>query len=169
VTVLMLDLDYFKSTNDRFGHAIGDEVLRVFANMVRTSMRASDIIGRLGGEEFAVMLPEPMEFASRIAECLRAAFEQAGVNIGGHAIGATLSIGAAMPCNPVTDINALMARADAALYRAKHDGRNRLYAAEDQPAPKQGGRSLTVRGGLAAEPPRLVSAKAHAGRANSWA
>ena len=134
----MLDLDHFKSINDRFGHAIGDDVLRVFANVARSSMRGSDIVGRLGGEEFAAIVPEPMEFAARIAERLRAGFENAGVAVGDHAIGATVSIGAATSHEPVTDIAALIARADAALYRAKHDGRNRLYVADDQPASEQG-------------------------------
>ncbi len=64
--MLMLDLDHFKSINDRFGHAIGDEVLRVFANAARSNMRGSDLVGRLGGEEFAVIVAEPMEFAARI-------------------------------------------------------------------------------------------------------
>ena len=94
-------------------------------------MRGSDIIGRLGGEEFAVIVPEPMEFAVRIAERLRAAFEAAGVTVGEHAIGATVSIGAATAYDRSTDIDALIARADAALYRAKRDGRNRVCAAED--------------------------------------
>ncbi len=169
VTMMMLDLDHFKSINDRFGHAIGDEVLRVFATVARSSMRESDIVGRLGGEEFAVILPEPMEFSARIAERLRAAFEKAGVSVAGHAIGATVSIGAAVSCEPVTDISALIARADAALYRAKHDGRNRLYAAEEQPTPNQGGRPLAVLGGQAAEPARLLPVKARVRRAKSWA
>ena len=80
--MLMLDLDHFKSINDRFGHAIGDEVLRVFANAARSNMRGSDLVGRLGGEEFAVIVAEPMEFAARIAERLRASFETAGIQIG---------------------------------------------------------------------------------------
>ena len=61
--MMMLDLDHFKSINDRFGHAIGDEVLRISQNVARSSMRGSDIIGRLGGEEFAVIVAEPMELA----------------------------------------------------------------------------------------------------------
>jgi len=165
VTMLMLDLDHFKSINDRFGHAIGDEVLSVFAAVARSSMRGSDIVGRLGGEEFAVIVPEPMEFAARIAERLRASFEEAGVTIGGHPIGATVSIGAAMSYGPVTDISSLIARADAALYRAKHDGRNRLYAAEDQPTPSQGGRLVTAPySSPATEPVQLLQAKVPAGR-----
>ena len=77
----MFDLDHFKSINDRFGHATGDEVLRVFAGVARSSMRGDDLVGRLGGEEFAAIVPEPIEFAERIAERLRAAFELAGVTI----------------------------------------------------------------------------------------
>ena len=138
VTMLMLDLDHFKSINDRFGHAVGDEVLRVFANAARSNMRGSDLVGRLGGEEFAVIVAEPMQFAARIGERLRVSFETAGIQIGDKAIGATVSIGAASSREPVTDIAALIARADAALYRAKHEGRNRLYCADDQPANGQG-------------------------------
>ena len=130
VTLLMFDLDHFKSINDRFGHAVGDDVLRVFAQVARTSMRASDIIGRLGGEEFAAIVPESMEVASRIAERLRAGFEAAGVTVGTHAVGATVSIGAATSYEPVTDIDALIIRADTALYSAKRAGRNRLHVAE---------------------------------------
>jgi diguanylate cyclase (GGDEF)-like protein len=135
VTLLMLDLDHFKSINDRFGHAVGDEVLRVFARVARSSMRADDIVGRLGGEEFAAIVPAPIEIAARIAERLRASFETAGKAIGAQAIGATVSIGAASAQAPVTDIDALLARADAALYRAKHDGRNRLHIAGDETPP----------------------------------
>jgi len=156
VTMLMLDLDHFKSINDRFGHAIGDEVLRTFAEMARSSMRGSDIVGRLGGEEFAVIVAEPMEFAARIAERLRSGFEEAGVTVGGHAIGATVSIGAATSYEPVTDIGALIARADAALYRAKHEGRNRLYAADDRPAPRQDVRLIAGARGVQAEEPVRV-------------
>jgi len=164
VTILMLDLDHFKSINDRFGHAVGDEVLRTFANVARSSLRSDDIIGRLGGEEFAVIVPEPMELAARIGERLRAAFQQAGIAIAGHPIGATVSIGAAVSYEPVTDIGMLLGRADAALYRAKHEGRNRFYAAEDQPG--QGARALAAgRGGPAIEPATLRPARAYARRA----
>ncbi len=144
VTLMMFDLDYFKSINDRFGHAVGDNVLRVFAQVARTSMRASDTIGRLGGEEFAAIVPEPMEGAKVIAERLRAAFEAAGATVGAHAIGATVSIGVAASYEPVMDIDALIGRADAALYRAKHDGRNCIRTADDKPAPSQGARLIAA-------------------------
>jgi len=133
VTLLMFDLDHFKSINDRFGHAVGDDVLRVFAQVVRTGTRASDVSGRLGGEEFATLLPGSLAVVAQVAERIRAAFEVAGVTVGPHAIGATLSIGGATAYGPVTSLDGLMARADAALYLAKHGGRNRLHAAEDEP------------------------------------
>ena len=168
VTMLMLDLDHFKSINDRFGHAIGDEVLRVFANAARSNMRGSDLVGRLSGEEFAVIVAEPMQFVARICERLRVSFETAGIQIGEHAIGATVSIGAATSHEPATDIATLIARADAALYRAKHDGGNRLYAADAEPPPDQDTRPLAaVRSDQAIKPTRLSQGKAPARRAKS--
>ena len=131
-------------------------------------MRGSDLVGRLGGEEVAVIVAEPMQFAARIGERLRASFETAGIQIGDHAIGATVSIGAATSHEPVTDIAALIARADAALYRAKHDGRNRLHAAEDGPPPSQDARPLAAaRSGQAAKPARMPQGKVPARRAKS--
>jgi diguanylate cyclase (GGDEF)-like protein len=138
VTLLMFDLDHFKSINDRFGHGVGDSVLRVFAHSVRKTMRTSDIIGRLGGEEFAAIISEPMEMVPRIAERIRAGFEAAGASVGEQAIGATVSIGAATTYEGTADIDALLLRADGALYRAKHDGRNRFYAADEEPGSEQG-------------------------------
>jgi diguanylate cyclase (GGDEF)-like protein len=133
VTVLMFDLDHFKSVNDSFGHGTGDDVLRVFAKVASSSLRANDILGRLGGEEFAVILAEPMPIGRLIAERIRAAFEKAGAKIADLAINATVSVGAATSQDPVTNIDALLARADEALYRAKRHGRNRLYCAADEP------------------------------------
>jgi diguanylate cyclase (GGDEF)-like protein len=133
VTLLMFDLDHFKSINDRFGHGVGDSVLRVFAESVRKSMRTSDIIGRLGGEEFAAIVPESSEMTAPIAERIRANFEAAGVSVDGLAIGASVSIGTATSYATVANIDALILRADAALYRAKHDGRNRVSAAPEEP------------------------------------
>ena len=132
VTLMMFDLDHFKSINDRFGHAVGDEALRVFADTIRKSMRASDVIGRLGGEEFAAIVAEPMDLTTQIAERVRASFEITGKVIAGQVVGGTVSIGAATAADVVTNIDALIARADAALYRAKGEGRNRLRTAEDE-------------------------------------
>ncbi|HWE78625.1 MAG TPA: GGDEF domain-containing protein, partial [Pseudolabrys sp.] len=131
VTLMMFDLDHFKSINDRFGHAIGDEALKVFAQVLGTSMRASDIMGRLGGEEFAVIVAGNMETTARIAERIRAGFEMAGRIIADLPVGGTVSIGAATAAEAVVDIDALLARADEALYEAKRSGRNRLCAAPD--------------------------------------
>ncbi len=126
VSVLAFDLDKFKSINDRFGHAVGDETLRLFAATASANMRQSDVIGRLGGEEFVAILPGNAEEAVLVAERVRAAFEVAGVEIGGQKIGATVSIGVAEAAPPLAEFGALLARADAALYRAKHSGRNRV-------------------------------------------
>jgi diguanylate cyclase (GGDEF)-like protein len=131
LTVLLFDLDHFKSINDRFGHAIGDEVLRLFAQVARSSMRADDVIARFGGEEFAAIVPAPAVDAAKIANRVRAAFETAGVTVSELTIGATVSVGVATAEAPVTDISALISRADAALYRAKREGRNRLCSADE--------------------------------------
>ncbi len=143
VTLMMFDLDHFKSINDRFGHAVGDDALRVFADTIRKSMRASDIVGRLGGEEFAAIVAEPMDLATPIAERVRASFEISGKTIAGQAVGGTVSIGAATATDVVTNIDALIARADAALYRAKGDGRNRLRIADDE-SPAERARLIAV-------------------------
>ncbi len=131
VTLLMFDLDHFKSINDRFGHATGDAALQVFAETARSSMRADDIIARLGGEEFAAIVPAPIETAVRIAERVRANFERAGITIDGRPVGVTVSIGAASAMAPVVNIDELLTRADDALYAAKNSGRNRIRMADD--------------------------------------
>ena len=156
VSLLMFDLDHFKSINDRFGHAIGDAVLQTFAQVARSSMRADDILARLGGEEFTAIVPADLDVAGRIAERLRAAFEAAGVEIAGHAMGATVSIGAATSAEPVTDLDALMARADEALYRAKHEGRNRVHAASEESANEISQLMAAARHAKVAQPVRLV-------------
>jgi diguanylate cyclase (GGDEF)-like protein len=132
VAVLMFDLDHFKSINDRFGHSVGDEVLRLFARVTRASTRLNDIIGRFGGEEFVAIVPGEIDIAKKIAERVRTAFENAGTVIESHPIGATVSIGAAASYNATTPVETLIAKADAALYRAKHDGRNRVVATDSE-------------------------------------
>ena len=145
IVVLMFDLDHFKSVNDRFGHAIGDEVLRVFAQVTGTNLRASDIVARLGGEEFAAILPADRAAAAVIAERVRAAFETAGAVVAGQRIGVTVSIGAALSDAPVTNVEALLLLADEALYRAKHGGRNRTkFADEAEPAPSDRARLIAA-------------------------
>jgi diguanylate cyclase (GGDEF)-like protein len=134
VSALMFDLDHFKSINDRFGHAIGDQALHLFAVTASVSTRPSDIVGRFGGEEFVALLPGGLAGARVVAERIRRAFETAGVTVAGCDLNATVSIGAACG-EPGTDIVALLAAADAALYRAKANGRNRVEAKHDREMP----------------------------------
>ena len=135
VTVLMFDLDHFKSINDRFGHAVGDEALQVFAkNRAPATCAARDIVGRLGGEEFSAILPGGVDMAFGVAERVRAAFDIAGEEIANITMRATVSIGAAVRAGEMgAHLEALIARADAALYRAKSGGRNRVVADWDSP------------------------------------
>ena len=128
VTVLMFDLDHFKSINDRFGHAVGDEALKVFARTAASNMRGADILGRLGGEEFSAILPGDVEMAFSVAERIRAAFDIAGEEIANITMRATVSIGAAAAPAKYAHLEALIARADTALYKAKSGGRNRVVA-----------------------------------------
>lgn len=127
LAVLMADLDHFKRINDRFGHAAGDEALRLFCDTLRRETRSVDLTGRLGGEEFAVVLPETgREDALQVAERVRAAVEAASfVFQGGASIRFTVSLGAAVR-QPGDTLDSLLARADRALYAAKNGGRNRV-------------------------------------------
>jgi diguanylate cyclase (GGDEF)-like protein len=134
VSALMFDLDHFKSINDKFGHAIGDKALHLFATTATVSTRTSDIVGRFGGEEFVALLPGNLADAKIVAERVRKAFEAAGVTVAGCDLNATVSIGAASG-QPGTDIVALLAAADSALYRAKANGRNRVEATQEGEMP----------------------------------
>jgi len=130
VSVLAFDLDHFKSINDRFGHHTGDATLHLFATVVKKTMRANDIIGRLGGEEFVAVVPGNLTEAGIAAERVRKAFEWASAEPGTKHVPATVSIGIACGL-PNTAIDTLISRADSALYRAKSNGRNRVEAAEE--------------------------------------
>jgi diguanylate cyclase (GGDEF)-like protein len=125
VSTLAFDIDYFKSINDRFGHGAGDAMLQLFATVVRKTMRADDVIGRLGGEEFIAILPGSLTDATAAAERVRSAFAAAGVTRDEGDVTATVSIGVACG-SPSVPIESLIARADAALYRAKMNGRDRV-------------------------------------------
>ena len=127
---MLLDLDNFKSINDRFGHAIGDRVLQLFADVAGNCFRRADLFGRLGGEEFAAMLVDaPRERAMAIAEDIRRSFAAATCEVDGRPVVATVSIGIVISYDAVLDISALLAQADHALYRAKDNGRNRIEIA----------------------------------------
>jgi diguanylate cyclase (GGDEF)-like protein len=128
--VLLIDLDHFKSINDRFGHALGDRALEVFAFTARQSVRSTDLLGRLGGEEFAAVLADTSrDKAMMVAERIRASFAQAALEVDNRPVGATVSIGMVHCQDPVLDVHELLAQADQALYCAKENGRNRVEVA----------------------------------------
>ncbi|MGB6537982.1 MAG: GGDEF domain-containing protein [Xanthobacteraceae bacterium] len=128
--VMLLDLDNFKAINDRFGHAVGDRVLQIFAETGNRCMRRMDLFGRLGGEEFAALLVDATrERACAVAEEIRAGFAEATSEVEGRPVVATVSIGVVVSHDAALDLSALLAQADHALYRAKDGGRNRVEIA----------------------------------------
>jgi diguanylate cyclase (GGDEF)-like protein len=130
IAVLLLDLDNFKGINDRFGHAIGDRVLQMFAEVGSGCMRRYDIFGRLGGEEFAALLVDTSrERALAVTEEIRSSFVEVTSMVEGKPVVATVSIGVVISYDAVLDLSALLAQADHALYRAKDNGRNRIEIA----------------------------------------
>jgi len=147
VTVMICDIDYFKSINDRFGHPAGDEILKLFATVVTNNVRISDLSGRVGGEEFAALLPCSLEEGVIVAERVREAFEASGITCEEGPVDTTVSIGVAGgPAG--TELEVLLAAADTALYQAKRSGRNRVEAAEELPLSLENWRRKTA--GLAA-------------------
>ena len=143
VAVFLVDLDHFKSINDHFGHSIGDRVLEIFARTAHANLGPADIVGRLGGEEFAVLLEDAgRDNAFVVADRLRSAFAADAAIVDGHAVNATTSIGVSVIVDPAQDLSRLLAQADRALYRAKARGRDRVEVtafefsvADDAPPP----------------------------------
>jgi diguanylate cyclase (GGDEF)-like protein len=133
VVVVLADLDHFKSINDRFGHAVGDHVLQIFAEVASAKLGPYDLIGRLGGEEFAIVIYDSgRDKGLAIAERIRLAFETAAAEVDGRRIGGTVSMGISIAETNLFDIPALLAQADEALYCAKERGRNRTEVASLQ-------------------------------------
>ena len=130
LSVLMVDIDHFKSVNDTLGHAAGDNVLKSVVNLILNSVRPSDLVARMGGEEFIVIMPETaLSVAELVAERLRGKIAGAPIVIDQKPEGlkVTVSIGAAETLEKTRETqSALIARADAALYKAKNEGRNRV-------------------------------------------
>ncbi len=128
VWVVMADLDLFKKVNDTFGHDAGDTVLKSFAKLLAANIRQSDICARLGGEEFLLMITHTdKKNASLVVERMRRQVERKNFTFGNSTITVTASFGVAGFCGTKPpDLNDLMSRADAALYAAKHNGRNRI-------------------------------------------
>ena len=130
LSLLFLDLDHFKSLNDRFGHAGGDDVLTCFVGLVNSCIRPTDFLFRIGGEEFCCLLPHTdAEQAHRIAERIRRQVETASVIVTGMPVKATVSIGIASTEVFGYDLDALIRYADSAVYAAKRAGRNRVVTA----------------------------------------
>jgi len=143
VTVMIFDIDHFKSINDRFGHPAGDEILKLFSTVVVNSLRITDLSGRVGGEEFAALLPCSLEEAVVVAERVREAFEGSGIVDDTGPVATTVSIGVAGgPAG--TELEVLLAAADTALYQAKRNGRNRVEAAEELPLSLENWRRKTA-------------------------
>src|SRR5262252_1196543 len=131
LTVLVLDIDFFKSINDAHGHDAGDDVLREFATRLRKSIRGIDLACRFGGEEFVVVMPDTdMAVAATVAERLRRriASEPFRIGQGERSVEVTISIGLAALARSDDGVASVLKRADQALYRAKRDGRNRVVA-----------------------------------------
>ncbi len=125
--VLFIDLDHFKSINDTYGHAVGDDVLRTVAQTLQTTVRRSDIVGRIGGEEFSVFLPNTQLLgAQQLAETLRAAIESIHLEVNGVRLKITASIGVAAKRFDQETMQAIQQHADQAMYEAKRGGRNRV-------------------------------------------
>jgi diguanylate cyclase (GGDEF)-like protein len=127
VSFLMIDIDSFKSINDNFGHQVGDEMIVHLASLARDCKRECDVLARIGGEEFALLLPETdLPQAQIIAERLRSEVAANSLVVASRSIPATISIGVATSAAVMTDISDLMKAADQALYDAKRAGRNRV-------------------------------------------
>lgn len=127
MALLMLDIDYFKSINDTHGHHAGDEVLKALAVEATATLRDTDTFGRLGGEEFAVVLPEAdLERGADVAERIRMLLEKMAVEVNGAVIAFTVSIGVTLARAEDKSIEDVINRADEALYKAKRMGRNRV-------------------------------------------
>ena len=126
-SVLLIDVDHFKQINDRHGHAVGDVVLRHLADVMRGCQRRIDTLGRMGGEEFAVLLPGADEAAAKAyGERLRGAVEHSPLQAEGATVSATISIGISALSAGDRSCDAVLVRADRALYQAKEGGRNQV-------------------------------------------
>lgn len=124
---MMLDLDHFKQVNDQYGHVVGDQVLQEFAKRCSSSVREVDLVGRYGGEELIILLPETDRPTSlQVAERLRSTIADTPIKIFDKEISVTTSIGVAAQDENTMDLETLIARADQAMYIAKHKGRNRV-------------------------------------------
>ena len=133
LSIFMLDIDHFKMINDRYGHKVGDLVLKMLAEVCQSALREIDILARMGGEEFAVLLPETeSSLAIEVARRIQDFINKASLPLEGNlAINIQVSIGVASMTSPHDNMDILLHRADTALYEAKNTGRNRICVAPD--------------------------------------
>jgi len=135
LTLLLIDADNFKRIIDTHGHPVGDAVLRHIARLMGSTFRQVDVVARIGGEEFAVLLPSAdLAIAQRVAERLRAAIEAQPTQTEAGPVACTVSIGIAAMDEATPSVEALLKRADEALYAAKNSGRNRVCGPAMVPA-----------------------------------
>lgn len=128
LSLIMVDIDYFKSINDTFGHLIGDKVLKELAGLIKGSVRQVDIVARFGGEEFAIiLLNTPLEEAASMAERLRSIVQKHEIELNGHRVNITVSAGISSLKKETTSKDELVEQADKALLKAKAKGRNKVY------------------------------------------
>jgi diguanylate cyclase len=131
-SVVMIDIDYFKKINDSCGHLCGDQTLRQMASLLLQTVRSMDVVGRYGGEEFCCLLPETdIDKAMILAERLRSGVEESNFFCGCNKFTVTISLGVAEYGDATNTLETLVGAADAALYRAKRTGRNRVVSAHD--------------------------------------
>ncbi len=146
LALLMLDIDHFKKVNDNHGHDAGDMALQQIAAALKSNMRETDILGRMGGEEFAVLLPNTLSNeAALLAERLRQSVEHLSFEVPGASLFVTVSIGVVMISGEMSGIDDMLRSADAAMYRAKHCGGNRVMQYEDVSDADQS--SMMLKGG----------------------
>ena len=138
LSLLMIDIDHFKTFNDNHGHMTGDFVLREIASILKSSCRKSDLVARYGGEEFAIILPGiDLQEAAKMAERIRRVVESHPLSDGGHTQQLTVSIGIGTGGPNIATVNDLISAADMALYRAKAGGRNRVEYGDTNRDPEQ--------------------------------
>lgn len=139
--ILMVDIDHFKQVNDHYGHAVGDQALRLIADTLRTNTRMFDSVARYGGEEFVVVMPgTALTEATAVAERVRGAIESLKLTMpNGIWLSLTVSVGVACTVDTAADPAALLQAADMALYKAKHNGRNRVEMASTEAAIRRAG------------------------------
>jgi len=135
LSMMMLDIDYFKRINDTHGHAMGDAVLQRLGSTMKNSLREIDVIARLGGEEFAILLPQTtLDQASELAQRLRTRIAEESIpSAQGTAIEFTVSIGLDAWQETDANLDALLKRCDQAMYQAKNSGRNRVVQFAELP------------------------------------